>query len=137
MEIEENLCPIKASRRQRVIGNNGPRRHEVVHFAKLNDVSIEVIDQILEITSIYFKNDLGGDEYQISQHCDLENAFNAIGDYRQILLQKCKEIDVVNEINYNVWNDLLHHDKIRDYLEKTFGTVYRTRISVMPAGHKL
>ena len=137
METEENLCPIKATRRQRVVGDNGPRRHEVVQFAKLNNVPSEVIDQILKVTDIYSENDLGGDQYQISQHCDLKNAFNATDGYRQILLQKCKEIDVVNEANYNVWNDLLPHDKIRDYLEKEFGTVYRTRISIMPPGHEL
>ena len=139
MEIKENLCPIKATQRQRVIGNNGPRRHELVCFNKLDDVPVEVVDQIFEITNIYSENDLGGDQYQISQHCDLENAFQATGGYRQILLQKCKEleVDVINETNYNVWNDSLPYDKIKKYLEETFGTVCRTRISVMPPGHEL
>ena len=58
-------CVIKATRKRRVSGNNGPRRHEMLtHGTVANNVPQAVIDEILHIATSYTGNDLGGDNYR-------------------------------------------------------------------------
>jgi hypothetical protein len=131
-------CLINATKKQRVSGNNGPRRHELQAFETVDvNVPQDVIDQILYIANNYEGNDLGGDNYQISQHCDVKTAFTASTSYRQILLQECKDGDVIDEKNYNTWRTDLNTDAIQSYLQRKFKQTYRTRISIMPPGHDL
>lgn len=141
MDVQtDDYCPIKASRKLRTRGNNGPRRHQLKCFNLLDDkVPQSVIDEIKYITKTYTENDLGGDNYQISQHCDLTEIFQASGEYRQILLQRCTDpdADIVNEHNYSHWADSLPHENIKKYLESKFKKTYRARISIMPPGHEL
>ena len=56
-----------------------------------------VIDEILKIAHSYTGNDLGGDNYQISQHCDVKSVFTASETYKQILLQECTAEDTIDE----------------------------------------
>ena len=82
-------CLIHDTRRSRAKGNNGPRRHQMLtHGQVTDDVPQEVLDEILKIAENYTGNDLGGDNYQISQHCDVKSAFTASETYSQILLQQ-------------------------------------------------
>jgi hypothetical protein len=133
-------CLIKSTRKQRVSGSNGPRRHELKAFETVDaSVPTEVIEEILAIANTYTSNDLGGDNYQISQHCDVKTAFTASEAYRQILLQECVSPDanVIDEENYTNWRTDLAVSNIRSYLETTFKHPVRTRISIMPPGHDL
>jgi oxalate decarboxylase/phosphoglucose isomerase-like protein (cupin superfamily) len=99
----------------------------------------EVLDEILEIANNYAGNDLGGDNYQISQHCDVKTAFTASETYSQILLQQLDEgaDNEVDETNYNNWRDDLSTSAIQKYLSDTFKAPYRARISVMHGGNEL
>lgn len=131
---------INISPRTRVLGKNGPRRHELTCFGTIDSsVPKHVIDKILELSNNYSQNDLGADNYQISQHCDLTTAFKANGNYRQILLQEIESgsQDVVEETNYTKWRNDIDISFIREYLESKFTKVYRSRISIMPPGHEL
>jgi hypothetical protein len=47
------------------------------HGQVTDNVPESVLDEILEIANNYTGNDLGGDNYQISQHCDVKSAFTA------------------------------------------------------------
>ena len=133
-------CLIQSTRKQRVSGSNGPRRHELKAFETVDtDVPQDVIDEILLIANSYEGNDLGGDNYQISQHCDVKTAFTSSASYRQIILQECKDpnADVIDEKNYITWRNDLATSNIQSYLKEKFKKPYRTRISIMPPGHDL
>tara|TARA_X000001036_G_C20649446_1_gene794369 strand:+ start:1255 stop:1932 length:678 start_codon:yes stop_codon:yes gene_type:complete len=137
---DDNSCLIHDTRRSRVSGNNGPRRHQMrTHGEVTSDVPQEVLDEILEIANNYTGNDLGGDNYQISQHCDVKTAFTASETYSQILLQQLDEgaDNEVDETNYKNWRDDLSTNAIQKYLNDTFQTPYRARISVMHGGNEL
>ena len=134
----DDSCKIKASRKQRVSGNNGPRRHQMqTHGVVSTDVPQNVIDEILKIAQSYTGNDLGGDNYQISQHCDVKSVFTASETYKQILLQECTAEDTINETNYIYWRKDIDTIAIEEYLTKTFIKPYRARISVMHGGNEL
>jgi oxalate decarboxylase/phosphoglucose isomerase-like protein (cupin superfamily) len=109
------------------------------HGEVTSDVPQEVLDEILEIANNYAGNDLGGDNYQISQHCDVKTAFTASETYSQILLQQLDEgaDNEVDETNYNNWRDDLSTSAIQKYLSDTFKAPYRARISVMHGGNEL
>jgi hypothetical protein len=98
-----------------------------------------VIEQILYIANTYKSNDLRGDNYQISQHCDVDTAFTSSLKYRQILLQELdkKAENEIDESLYNSWRSDIDVSEIRNYLEKTFKSPYRARISIMPPGGDL
>lgn len=131
-------CKIEKTKKSRVMGNNGPRRHEMVEYAIIDDkVPQQVVDDILNIGLNYYGNDLGGDSYQISQHCDVKSNFTSSDSYRQILLQHLDGDDDIDETKYTKWREDLNLDAIREYLERTFKKVYRARISVMPKGGDL
>lgn len=133
-------CLISQTKKLRVSGNNGPRRHELKEYEVVaNNVPMEVIDQILNIAKKYNENDLRGDNYQISQHCDVDKAFTSSLTYKQILLQQLsKNADnEIDETQYNDWRKDIDVEIIRNYLEKTFQKPYRARISIMPPGNEL
>ena len=136
-------CIIKATRRGRVHGNNGPRRHELKEFGTIADnVPAEVTQALSNIAQTYEGDDLRGDNYQISQHCNVDEAFTASTSYRQILLQELNEtngdvLDEIDETNYSSWRTDIDTKVIADYLTTTFKQPYRARISIMTGGNEL
>lgn len=131
-------CVIKATRKRRVSGNNGPRRHEMLtHGTVANNVPQAVIDEILHIATSYTGNDLGGDNYQLSQHCDVKNVFTSSETYKQIILQECTAEDTIDETNYMHWRNDISTTAIENYLTTAFVKPYRARISVMHGGNEL
>ena len=130
-------CLIKNSRRSRVKGT-GPRRHEMLtHGVVANNVPQAVIDEILQIATSYTGNDLGGDNYQLSQHCDVKNVFTSSETYKQIILQECTAENTIDETNYVQWRNDISTTAIENYLTTAFVKPYRARISVMHGGNEL
>ena len=125
----DNECLIEATKRTRV-GGEGPRRNDFVTFAKIGDVDPSLVEKLNEIADRRDGNDLGGDNYNLSQICKIEDVFNAAGQYRQILIQE-KAVDevTVDEHTYTKYNE--------DVTVPFFDQVYRLRISEMPPGHEL
>ena len=133
-------CLIENTRRSRVSGNNGPKRHQLnTHGIVTTNVPQEVLNEILQIANTYEGNDLNGDNYQISQHCNVDKAFTDSPTYRQILLQHLnKDADSeIDETNYQSWRTDLSTTAIQNYLNTVFKAPYRTRISVMNGGNEL
>jgi len=130
-------CLIKASRRSRVNGT-GPRRHEMLTHGIVTDtVPQAVINEILQIATSYTGNDLGGDNYQLSQHCDVKNVFTSSETYKQIILQESTAENTIDERNYLHWRNDISTIAIENYLTTAFVQPYRTRISVMHGGNEL
>ena len=112
------------------------RRHELPNFSLLdNNVSDTVLENILNLVNCNpNRNDLGQDNYKISQNCPLPEMFG--NTYKQILLQHQLENDnPSDEKTYVHWQD--GTDEIKSYLENKFKRVYRTRIAITPANHSL
>lgn len=133
-------CLIQQTKRSRVFGNNGPRRNEMTEFGTVaTDVPAEVLSEILDIANTYSENDLRGDNYQISQHCDVDKSFTDSPTYRQILLQELNDNSdsEIDETQYQKWRQDIKTDKIQKYLKERFKNPYRTRISVMEGGNEL
>jgi hypothetical protein len=121
-------CTIEKTKRQRVRGL-GPKRDEMVTFAKLGNVSDELLIKLNEIADRRKGNDLGSDNYNISQLCNVDEVFIDTG-YRQILIQERKNnIDTVDEHEYTEYNE--------DVSVPFFKNVYRLRISEMSPGHEM
>lgn len=119
---------IHETKRQRVRGD-GPRRDELVTFAKIGTVSDKVVAQLNEIVDRRSGNDLGSDAYNISQHCDVNNVFIDTG-YRQILIQEREsEVDTADEHMYTKYNE--------DVTIPGFNQIYRLRISEMAPGNEM
>ena len=76
-------CLIEATKRTRV-GGEGPKRNDFVTFAKIGNVDPTLVEKLNEIADRRDGNDLGGDNYNLSQICKIEEVFNAAGQYRQI-----------------------------------------------------
>lgn len=131
-------CLIEKSKKRRVIGDNGPRRYELKEYGVIDtNVPQEVINEILSIAGSYNGNDLGGDNYQISQHCDVSTAFTASAEYKQILLQNLDAEDEIDETGYTAWRDDIECSAIKKYLTETYKQPYRARVSVLPPGNDL
>lgn len=121
-------CLIENTKRQRVRGD-GPRRDELVTFAKIGTVSLDLVNQLNEIVDRRTGNDLGSDAYNISQHCDVNNVFIDTG-YRQVLIQeRSQDVDTADEHLYTQYNE--------DVTIPLFDQIYRLRISEMAPGHEM
>lgn len=121
-------CLIENTKRQRVRGD-GPRRDELVTFAKIGMVPLNVVNQLNKIVDRRTGNDLGSDAYNISQHCDVNNVFIDTG-YRQVLIQeRSQDIDTADEHLYTEYNE--------DVNIPYFNQIYRLRISEMAPGHEM
>lgn len=122
-------CLIEKTKRTRVRGP-GPRRNEMLTFAKICDVDTELLEQLKSILLENPQNDLGGDGYNISQQCDIENVFNAADSYRQVLIQKSiHDENTASEFDYS--------DYVYDVKVPWFKTIYRLRLSHMGPGHTI
>jgi hypothetical protein len=109
----------------------------LTHGTVANNVPQAVIDEILHIANSYTGNDLGGDNYQLSQHCDVKNVFTSSETYKQIILQECTSENTIDETNYMYWRNDISTTAIESYLTTAFVKPYRARISVMHGGNEL
>lgn len=122
-------CLIQKTKRARVNGP-GPKRNEMLTFAKIGDVDTELLEQLKSILLENPQNDLGGDGYNISQQCDIENVFNAADSYRQVLIQKSiHDENTASEFDYS--------DYVYDVKVPWFKFIYRLRLSHMGPGHTI
>ena len=120
---------IEKTKRTRVRGT-GPGRDDMVTFKKIGDVSKDLVSQLNDILARNPGNDLGGDNYNISQQCNLEKTFNAVGDYRQILIQESThDGNTASELDYTRYKEDVHIPNFRQ--------VYRLRLSHMKPGHTI
>lgn len=131
-------CLIEQTKRTRV-GGTGPRRDKLKPFVKIGEVSSNVVDELNYILDTHSGNDIGGDNYGISQNCNYEEVFNVGNKYRQILLQKRIEdaSDDVNEYLYTKWETTYNLRYTKPMLMKYFHNVYRFRMSEMKGDHEL
>ena len=131
-------CLIEKSRRTRV-GGTGPKRDKLKVFEKIGTVSPNVVDELNYILDTYTGNDIGGDNYGISQNCNYEEVFHVANKYRQILLQKRIEAssDDVNEYLYTKWDSSYNLRYTKPVLDQLFHNVYRFRMSEMKGDHEL
>jgi hypothetical protein len=131
-------CLIEQSKRTRV-GGTGPRRNKLKIFQKICDVPSRLVDELNYILDTNTGNDIGGDNYGISQNCNYEEVFNVAGQYRQVLLQTRSESesDDVNEYLYTNWDSRYELRHTKPMLEKHFNNVYRFRMSEMNGDHEL
>jgi hypothetical protein len=129
-------CLIEQTKRTRVRGE-GPRRHELPVFKKVGDLSPLALEELKQILYDNQQNDIGGDNYGISQNCNYEEVFNVKDQYRQVLLQQKVEGDEsqVDEHAYVEWVDPPLFTLMD--LEKYFKHVYRFRLAEMQPGHEL
>jgi hypothetical protein len=119
---------IKQTKRLRINGS-GPKRDQMVTFAKLGSVSDELVLKFNKIAEEKTGNDLGSDVYNISQLCNVNNVFIDKG-YRQILIQERKQnIDTVDEHEYTEYNEKIEIP--------FFNKIYRLRISEMAPNHEM
>ena len=131
-------CLIEQTKRTRV-GGTGPRRNKLKLFEKICDVPNSVVEELNYILDTYRGNDIGGDNYGISQNCNYEEVFNVADKYRQVLLQKRIESasDDVNEYFYTQWDTNYKLRYTRPELDHYFHYVYRFRMSEMKDDHEL
>ena len=131
-------CLIEQTKRTRV-GGTGPRRAALKTFHKIGQVAQNVVDELNYILDTHTKNDIGGDNYGISQNCNYEEVFNVGNSYRQILLQeKCVGDDTsVDEYAYSEWVNNHQLRYTRPALKGIFDNTYRFRLSEMKGNHEL
>ena len=131
-------CLIQQTKRTRVNGS-GPKRTQLKTFHKLGTMPKRVLKELNYILDTNTSNDIGGDDYAISQNCDYEEVFNVQDKYRQLLLQKTRDIDpnVTNEYMYATWDGSYPLRYTRVELDKLFKNTYRFRMSEMGDGHEL
>lgn len=131
-------CLIEQTKRTRV-GGTGPKRNKLKLFEKICDVPYQLADELNYILDTNTANDIGGDNYGISQNCNYEEVFNVADQYRQVLLQKRIESssDDVNEYLYTRWDTKYKLRYTKPTLDENFHNVYRFRMSEMKGDHEL
>lgn len=137
-------CPIKNSKKQRVVSSYGPRRTQVNECVIIDEhVDNSCIQAVKNIVTTYVTDDLGGDLYEVSKHCEsVENFKQGVeSNYRQIVLQKLPDdiTQIMDETSYTEWRDDIDCLEIKKYFDNLYGVgkYYRTRISVMAPHHEL
>jgi hypothetical protein len=131
-------CLIERTKRSRVHGD-GPSRRELKVFEKIGTLPDSIVRDLIELTESYQGNDLGGDNYEISKHCNFKQTFNAIDQkYRQILLQSKNPNSNTHtdEYAYSDWAEYTPSSLVK-FINDEIGNVYRFRLSVMAPGHEL
>ncbi len=131
-------CLIEKTKRQRVKGT-GPKRDKLKVFHKIGEVSTSTVYELNNILDNNLQNDIGGDNYGISQNCNYEEVFNVGDMYRQVLLQKRIDdgSDDVNEYLYTRWDPAYKLVTTKNDLNKYFANIYRFRMSEMRGDHEL
>lgn len=130
-------CYLEQTKRTRIKGD-GPRRHELPIFKKIADIhpsSIDELNKLLDYNPSV--NDIGGDNYSITNQCNYEEVFNAATNYRQMLLQHRNiEGGIPSEDEYVNWLPTkLRYTKLE--INKYFNQVYRFRLSEMQPEHEI
>ena len=131
-------CLIEKTKRTRV-GGSGPRRNKLVTFQKIGHVSNQVVNELNYILDTHTRNDIGGDNYGISQNCNYEEVFNVGSSYRQILLQEKPE-ENTSDVDEYAYTDWVNNHKLRytrPALNGIFDNTYRFRLSEMKGNHEL
>lgn len=121
---------MEQTKRLRVKGT-GPKRNELVMFRKLGVISDEAISELNKILDDQNdRNDIEGDNYQISNTLDCQGVFGHGNRYRQILMQELGNENalMVDEYAYDKW---AFDVKVKEELSTYFKNVYRFRMSEM------
>jgi hypothetical protein len=131
-------CLIEQTKRTRV-GGTGPRRNKLKTFALLGKVAPCVVDELNYVLDTHTRNDIGGDNYGISQNCNYEEVFNVGNSYRQVLMQtkKPENESQVDEYAYTEWDRTHPMRWTYPALNGIFHNTYRFRLSEMTGGHEL
>ena len=131
-------CLIEQFKRTRVRGS-GPRRNKLKTFHQIGEVPLNVVEELNYILDTNTKNDMGGDNYGISQNCDYEGKFNMGLKYRQILLQEklSNEAPDIDEYAYTEWVRGYKLRYTRPALDSMFSATHRFRLSEMTGDHEL
>jgi hypothetical protein len=131
-------CLIEQTKRTRVKGT-GPRRNKLKTFYKIGTVKNSVIKELNYILDTHSRNDIGGDNYGISQNCNYEEVFNVGNSYRQVLMQKKPKGNEsqVDEYAYTEWDRSHKMRWTKPALNGLFHKTYRFRLSEMTGGHEL
>ena len=118
------------TKRSRVKGT-GPRRKELVTHQLLGMITDNTMSELNTLADLYIGNDLGGDNYQVSQTFDYNKVFKTGDHYRQILIQvsEADGEDAFNEFSYTKF--LYNVPKMKSYLDSMLKNFYRLRISEM------
>ena len=131
-------CLIEQSKRMRV-GGSGPRRNKLKTFQKIGEVDAKIVNELNYILDTQTKNDIGGDNYGISQNCNYEEVFNVGSSYRQVLLQEktSNNNSDVDEYAYDRWSPNYKLRYTKPALNSIFEKTYRFRLSEMKGNHEL
>lgn len=126
----DNKTLMEKTKRMRVKGT-GPSRDDLVLFKKIGQISDQSIRDLNNLLDKFAdRNDINGDNYQISNNVDCQGVFGHGQNYRQILMQgntKSPEVSV-NEYDYDTW---LFDAEITKEISHYFENVYRFRMSEM------
>ena len=119
------------SKRQRVYGE-GPDRKDLPSFYFVGHVDKDILQEILDIAKKKSgANDLYSQNYSVSKFCDLKE--KAPENHVSLLLQKpFNGSNGMNEKDYTIYDKTLENSRLKNFLEKTFPSSYRTRIAIMP-----
>ena len=129
------------TKRSRIKGT-GPRRHELKPFVKLGLAPHYVVKELNRILDTHTHNDIGGDNYNITNSTDYDKNFGISktdDTYRQILLQGNSLIDKesLDEYTYNKWDNGYNLRYTRPFLDKLFDRTVRFRLSEMVGHHEI
>jgi len=132
---------LEAAKRTRVKGT-GPRRDKLVTYKRLGYAPPYVVKELNRILDTHTHNDIGGDNYNITNTTDYDKSFGISktnNSYRQILLQKNALIDKdsVDEYTYNEWDAGYNLRYTRPFLDKYFSNTVRFRLSEMVGHHEI
>jgi hypothetical protein len=129
------------TKRSRIKGT-GPRRHELKPFVKLGLAPHYVVKELNRILDTHTHNDIGGDNYNITNSTDYDKNFGISktdDTYRQILLQGNSLIDKesLDEYTYNRWDNGYKLRYTRPFLDEIFDRTVRFRLSEMVGHHEI
>jgi len=129
------------TKRSRIKGT-GPRRHELKPFVKLGTAPPYVVKELNRILDTHTHNDIGGDNYNITNSTDYDKNFGISktdDTYRQILLQGNSLIDKesLDEYTYNRWDNGYKLRYTRPFLDEIFDRTVRFRLSEMVGHHEI
>jgi len=136
-----NMDKLAAAKRTRVKGT-GPRRDKLKPFVRLGYAPPYVIKELNKVLDRHTHNDIGGDNYNITNTTDYDKSFGiskSENTYRQILLQgnSLLDKDSVDEYTYNKWDDGYGLRYTKPFLDRYFNNTVRFRLSEMSHHHEI
>jgi len=130
------------TKRSRIKGT-GPRRHELKPFVKLGTAPPYVVKELNRILDTHTHNDIGGDNYSITNSTDYDRSFGISktdDTYRQVLLQGNSSTDkerLLDEYTYTKWHNEYKLRYTRPFLDEIFDRTVRFRLSEMVGHHEI